>query len=238
MLIWTKAKAMMPADLRKAVSRLLGRDQRPRVRRYIPHGVSIELFFSSLRQAGVRCVVLRWFETLPNIEMGEDIDILVQDDDLTVLGDFLDNTSGSVPCDIYTVGGLPGSQYRSQPYFPARLARSIIAGRLLLDGRYPVPSTPDHFHSLAYHAVYQKGLQSGLPTIHAELSPMAEPEHDYAEVLARLRDELGLDLTITMESLDKHLADLAYRPSHADLVNLARSNPWIGKHLLANSPAP
>ena len=229
---WSTARDMLPADLRRMLSRVLGRDKRPRVRRYIPHGVTVEQFFTSLRDAGVQCAVLRWFDTLPHVAPGEDIDMLVADADLAILGSFLDNISGSVPCDIYTAGGLPGTQYKQRPYFPAALAHSTLSRRLLQDGLYPVPSPADHFHGLAYHAVYQKGPASGLPTMHADVPPLAEPEHDYAAVLGALRDQLGFETSIDMESLDQHLAERGYRPAKPDLLNLSKSNPWIASHLL------
>jgi hypothetical protein len=224
-------KDLLPGDLRKLLSRALGRDNLPRPRRYIPHGMTVEEFFQALNDASVKCVVLRWFDTLPRVEPGEDIDMLVADEDLPALAALLDNRSGSVPCDIYTVTGLTGTQYKRRPYFPKALAARTIDRRILQDGLFQVPCPQDHFDGLAYHAVYQKGPASGLPTSNAAVTPLATPEHDYAGVLAALRDQLGLDVAIDMESLDLHLAAQSYRPTSEDLRTLAKSNSWISSHV-------
>lgn len=227
---WNGPRELLSPDLRRLVSRVLGRDKRPRVRRHIPHGVSVPEFFTTLRDAGVRCAVLRWFDALPDVAEGEDIDMLVADEDFAILGRFLDNADGAIPCDIYSVSGLPGSQYKRRPYFPPGLAKSTVSRRTLRDGLYPVPTPQDHFHGLAYHAVYQKGPASGLRTRHRGIAPLAQPDHDYAGVLEALGDQLGLKIAIDMEALDQHLAAMGYRPSPEDLINLGKSNPWIACH--------
>lgn len=221
------ARKMTPVPLRRLIGRLARTDTKPRVRRYIPAGTGVDGFFSSLENASVKCVVLRWFDDLPKVKQGEDLDMLVVDADMPKIAAHLDNYSGAVPCDIYSVAGAAGARYKGQPYFPPSLAAQMIDRREMLRGRYPVPCVEDHFFSMAYHAVYQKGPASGLPTSVTGITSMANPDHDYAGVLTRLRDRLGLDVEIDLDALDRHLAMVGYRPARKVLQALAQGNPWV-----------
>ena len=114
----------------------------------------------------MRYAVLRWFETLPSVAPGEDVDILVADEDMPHLRPFLQ--AYHVPprtqkFDVYSVSGLPGSDFHTVPYLPADFATRLLDRSVLLRGRFRVPGDQDHFDSLAYHAVYHKGERSGLP---------------------------------------------------------------------------
>ena len=51
-------------------------------RRYIHPKLGVEGFFKELKKNDISYCVLRWFETLPLVEEGEDIDILVADKDI------------------------------------------------------------------------------------------------------------------------------------------------------------
>jgi hypothetical protein len=62
---------------------------REATRRHLRAGISLEQFFDELNRRGVRYAVLRWFETLPDVDPGEDIDILVADEDLPELRSLL-----------------------------------------------------------------------------------------------------------------------------------------------------
>ena len=160
--------------------------------------------------------------------------MLVADADLPKLSALLDNQSGSTPCDIYTAGGLPGTRYVNSAYFPPLLAERTLTHSILHKGLYRVPSVQDHFDGLAYHAVYQKGAPSGLPTRYDSLRTPVAPEHDYATVLTGLRNALGVPVDINMEALDDYLDRRGYRPTGATLQALAKKNAWIGAHLRAN----
>lgn len=227
MTIRRMARELMPPRLRRIVGRIRGTDAKPRVRRYIPADTGVEAFFKSLEEVSVKCVVLRWFEDLPRVKPGEDVDMLVADDDLPKIGKYLDNYAGAVPCDIYSVAGAVGARYKDRPYFPATLARRMIERREMLGGLYPVPCVEDHFFSLAYHAVYQKGPVSGLCTSLPGITALAKPDHDYAGVLNELSGKLGLGVEIDLDSLDRVLEEAGYRPSQEVLKSLGSSNPWV-----------
>jgi hypothetical protein len=208
------------------LGRLLGRKPPLRTRRFIRSDLSVEDFFQELRDRGVRYAVLRWFEQLPHVDPGEDIDMLFEDADLARVEDLFDRSEG-VPCDVYSAGGSPGSTYRGMPYFPPAAARSLLARTTELGGLYRVPCPEDHFLSLAYHAVYQKGLRSGLPTSLPGMTPATDPEHVYARVLADLAQAIGVSVGIDMESLDACLGEHGWHPAPAMLEELAARNAWL-----------
>jgi hypothetical protein len=112
-----------------------------------------------------------------------------------------------------------------------------------------VPNPWDHFHSLAYHAVYHKGQKANLPfaaappdTRHSEARPghsevrrgvrAAQPtDHDYAAVLHHMAERLGIRVAINFEDLHAYLEQARWAPSPEMLARLAaatRSNRWIG----------
>lgn len=219
--------AAFPASLRRRIRKLLGIRPRPSPRRYIPASLGVEGFLRALRDQGTHYAVLRWFEALPRVEPGEDIDILVADADLAAMAILLDDEEGLIPCDVYTETGLPGTSYRGTSYLPPQRAADLLGHAKLQGGLVRVPDPEDHFLSLAYHAVYQKGLASGLPTGDSQLVPTATPEHDYAAILADLARELSWDVRITMDDLDDLLAERGWRPPSDMMAILSQYNPWL-----------
>lgn len=216
--------------------------RRPRTRRYLRDGISLEEFFDEMNRRGVRYAVLRWFETLPEVAAGEDIDILVADEDIDDVGTMLVShliAPRRQKFDVYTVSGLPGSDFRGVPYFSAALANSVLGRAVLLRGRYRVPSPLDHFDSLAYHAVYHKGDRAGIAqTAGSAPQSSGDAEHDYDEVLGRLADAVSLPVPITMEGIDAHLRDKGLRPPLDTLDKLAASNPWLQRRIEADYGPP
>jgi hypothetical protein len=186
-------------------------------------------FLEALDRGGIRYTVLRWFETLPHIEPGEDLDLLVDDDDLPAVQALLDADPGTIPVDLYSVSGRPGTDFRGSAYYRPDLARRILDRAVAGPGGHRVPSPDDHLHSLAYHAVYHKGLRSGVPSLDGERDP--RPEHDYLSVLEDLAGRLGHRLPRTLEELDDDLAAAGWRPTTDALRRLSVGNPWLADHL-------
>jgi hypothetical protein len=99
----------------------------------------------------------------------------------------------------------------------------------------------DHFHTLAFHALYHKGYSSGLPVSAAEGPRSDNPEHDYLRTLSGLATELGLDVDITMEDLDCFLHEAGWRPALDTLAKWSPNNPWVEQlheSLIGDDPAP
>jgi hypothetical protein len=188
----------------------------------------------------VRYVVLRWFDDLPQIEPGEDLDVLVADEDLEVVHRVLDASPGTFPVDLYTVSGLPGTDFRSVAYYPPPLAAGLLERSERHGSGYRVPNPRDHFLSLAYHALYHKGGGSGLPSTLVDRRSGTAPDHDYRVHLEDLSEDAGFDGPLTMESLDDHLQVAGWRPPRDTLARLAPGNPWIRRRFFpaASPPEP
>jgi hypothetical protein len=215
--------------------RLLRRKPPLAKRRYIPHQLGVEGFFRAFRDRKITYAVLRWFETLPDVAPGEDIDMLIHDADLAASADLFDATEG-VPCDVYSVTGLPGTSHHGVPYLPPTAALVLLDRAIFRDGLFRVPSPQDHLLSLAFHAVYHKGLQSGLRTSNPDLQPSGTPDHDYAGVIGKLSGELGLAVPIALEPLQQHLIERGWAPTEAMLNMLVGRNPWLASRMGQSGP--
>jgi hypothetical protein len=202
----------------------------PNARRYISPVVGIENFFKKLAEKKINYTILRWFEDLPKIMPGEDIDMLVADEDIEILESILQEHPGIIPCDIYTVSGLPGTAYKNMAYYPPLLAEQILKGSIILKQYFRVPNQEIYFYSLAYHAIYHKGKKSGLP-ISLAVNNISEldnqPEHEYTQILDSLAKSLKIDVAITLEDLDKFLDSISWRPSLDTLARLEQNDFWL-----------
>lgn len=196
-------------------------------RRYIPYRFGVKGFLEQLRDSQRQHVVLRWFESLPAVAPGEDLDVLIDDAELTEVQRCLDSGPGIQPIDLYTHTGLPGTDFRSLPYYPPAIARKLLDEACEHRQLCRVPSPEHHFLSLAYHALYHKGLSSGLPTTTAETVADSVGDHDYGAILRRVGVDAGYHGPITLESLDAYLAEKGWRPSHDMMARLARHNKWL-----------
>ncbi len=210
---------------------LVLRVRRPRphsgARRFIPHALGVEGFLRRLQSSNVRHAVLRWFETLPRLAAGEDVDLLVDDADLKRVRALLDAGPGVQPLDLYSATGLPGADYRKMPYFPPYLADELLERAVDFRGLCKVPSPREHFLSLAYHVLYHKGLDSGLLRRGESRPQRVGRDHDYTAILGNLAERLGIDVSITLEDLDEYLDSQGWRPPQDMLVRLAKRNAWI-----------
>lgn len=232
--IITPAARRLRRAARRRISRPTG------ARRYLAAGLDLDAFFGRLREQGVSYVVLRWFDDLPHVDEGEDIDMLVADEDLAFVHSLMATRPTLRPTqkfDIYSVSGLPGSDFRGVPYYAPRFATAMLERSEWLRGLYRVPSLQDHHDSLAYHAAYHKGYASGLTEEKVSSADREPADHDYEAVLAGLGSRLGISERPTLTSLDGHLAEGDLRPPLDTLERLATGNPWISDHFLSNRPA-
>ena len=208
------------------------RPVRPRL--YLSEVWGVEGLIRRLNDEGLSYVALRWFETLPDLQPGEDLDLLVADDDLDAVRRILDEEPGTIPVDLYSETGLPGSDFHGAAYFVPDLARKILAGVVLHSSGCRVPSPREHLLSLAYHAVYHKGERSGLPS---DESPdgFQDPEHDYGSALQKLAEQAGTELPCSLEGIDDFLDRAGWRPPPDALRRLSVSNPWIERRTAPNA---
>jgi hypothetical protein len=222
-------RSLLPPPLRKGLRRFLGVGPLQDGRRYAPRE-GLRQLFESLARENAQYVVLRWFEGLPE-KVDGDIDFLVGDDALPLFESLLSSESGDVPCDLYSESGRRGYRYAGMAYFPPELAATILSRRIIVPGPLSIPCAEDHFLSLAYHAVYQKGLRAGLRTALGLAQPSVPPMHDYQGTLARLARKLELPVELSMEGLDEYLAARGLRPPARVMTRLAQHNPWLHEHL-------
>jgi hypothetical protein len=213
-------RALVPLGAKHAVRRVLGRPPAG-ARRYLRKGVTVDQFLRGLTGAGARYAVLRWFETLPDVEPGNDIDLLVSDEDLPAAEALLTPYrpyAAAQKVDLYSAGGRPGTTFGGAPYFPPALAARVLDGAVLLHDAYRVPAPADHLDSLAFHAVYHKGPASGLPSAS---TAAVTPAGRMAVTLERLARDSGLRLDLSLEGLERHLASRGLLPAEETVARLA-----------------
>ncbi len=210
-------------------------------RRYIHPRLGVEGFFRELKSRDISYSVLRWFETLPHVEDGEDIDLLFADRDIHRIDDLFTGTrSWGTPCDIYTSSGLPGTSFRGIAYFPDHIANELLDTAVWQDELIRVPNPRTHYLSMMYHILYHKGYESGLPSSLANQNdrelPMPETvDHDYPAVLASCAKNAGMELPeISLESLDKFLAVQGWQPAKDALEKLSARNLWVHDRFFAD----
>ena len=199
----------------------------PNARRFLSPVTGITDFFKNLNQQEVSYAILRWFEDLPMIMPGEDIDMLVADEDISTIESLLQKQPGIIPCDIYTVSGLPGTAYKNMAYYPPLLAEQILEKAIAFKGVFSVPNPENHFNSLAYHAIYHKGHKSGIPWSLKKQEVSSNPEHEYRDILQNLANSLNIKVDITLEGLDLFLSKIGWRPSEDTLARLDSSQIWL-----------
>ncbi|WP_379317484.1 hypothetical protein [Paenibacillus puldeungensis] len=197
-------------------------------RRYVKAKLSIDQLFQRMNEDNIRYVILRWFEQLPDIQNGEDIDLLVHDEDINKLHYFTKEKVGdAVPCDVYSASGLEGSDYAKLPYYPVRIAETILQNRVLWKGKYYVPCQMDLFLSMAYHVVYHKGERSGIPVIGNNKLPTKPLEHNYHQVLKDLAHINDVQVEISLSSLHRYLVDRQWSPGIDTIRKLGLRNKWL-----------
>jgi glycosyltransferase involved in cell wall biosynthesis len=164
-------------------------------------------FFRRLKETNCRYVVLRWFDNLPVLRYADDMDILVHDDDIEIMDSLLHRWiwKESIPCDVYSVNGLPGYDYKGTACFPPPAAERMLQRAVVNQTGIRIPSKEDHFYSLAFHVLYHKGSISGLPVSRSVPPRYVNKRHDYTKILGEMAKELGLNIEINMLSLDRLL---------------------------------
>lgn len=197
--------------------------------------IGIQGFLDFLRRENIRYVVLRFFEKLPQLNReGGDLDILVTDEDDQKIRDFLQAHPGPIGVDVWTVSR---SKHNDITYFPPPLARKIIESAIDGPAGANIPSPKESFLSLAYHALYHKGVFAGVPSSLRGVEVNKHPENDYAGVLARMAQNLGVNIEITMESLDEYLHTEGWRPKIDTLAKIASRNKWVWRRFFSREQA-
>jgi hypothetical protein len=228
--------------LRSIKRTLFGTTARPG-RRRIPTALGVQGLLDTMNRHGIDYAVLRWFDQLPDVDEGEDLDVLVSDEHALLVDQLLTRSTeeGTTPCDVYSVRGRAGFKWKNTAYYPPHLAAGLLDRSVQHPSGARVLCPEDHFHTLAFHALYHKGYASGLPVSATEGPRSDNPEHDYLQTLSGLAAELDLDVVITMEDLDRFLQQAGWRPALDTLAKWSPNNPWVEQlheSLIGDDPAP
>lgn len=196
---------------------------------YIRKQYSLEAFFAELNARGVRYVILRWWETLPEISPGEDVDLLIQDDDFYLIAGLVTRVDQGQKLDIYTVGGGGAGAFNGLAYYPKKMATDLILNRTLFRGRYYVPSDELYFYSMLYHVLFHKGLSGNL---------LKSVEHDYLSILEDIAAKAFLKFDPDLEAMCACLESKGYFPSPDLLTKIVSFNSAVSALVSAAIPDP
>ena len=196
-------------------------------RRYLRSDQSVESFFKTLNQREISYVILRWFEDLPHVAKGEDIDLLVADKDIEKITDLFSQDPRNQSFDLYSESGLSGADYKSMPYYPPGLAKEILQTRCKWNNDYFVPDPKRYFLSLAYHVIFHKGQKSGLKKKGKPDSNKTK-DHDYLKHLQKAAADAGIDVELEyFEDVYSVLYKSDWLPNLDMMRFFARNDEWI-----------
>jgi serine/threonine protein kinase len=201
-------------------------------RHYLSPLVGLEEFFKALNNKNISYCILRWFEDLPNIGDNEDVDILVEDKDLTKVYSLIDKKPGIIPFDIYSKTGISGSDFNHLPYYVYSLAERVLLNTMLYKNVYKVPTMENYFFLLAYHVVFHKGEESGIPSKQYKVTPVTKSDHDYLFHLKTILTKANIDFNdFTLEGLHNYLDIKGYVPPLDTQYKLSLHNQYLKAYL-------
>ncbi len=194
---------------------------------WIPKNLGVENFFITLNDQQCNYVVLRWFESLPNYKLVDDVDILIDDSDIKKIESLLTRSprKGLIKCDVYTTSQLGEYLYKDIIYYPETLSKSILSTSQYYRNIIKVPSDIWYFNSLAYHAVYHKGIMSGLKSDFFDDKTLIEQDK-YSKKLIELRSRILEPVEITLEGLHLYLSKKGLSPDIDILDRLGIENKF------------
>lgn len=193
------------------------------VRIYLPKKWEATDLFARLDQEKINYVVLRWWERLPNLPYNDDINILTSNEHHHYFINYIDaGKNGGRVLDVYTVSGIEHSS-ASVTYYEPEKAREILQSKMDGTCGCKVPAPWQAFMSLIYHALYQKGFYSNLPSIYGNQNQRGKLYNE----ISKQATKLGIDVSLDMESLELFLSHNDWRPPIDKLARLSIRNEWV-----------
>lgn len=194
-------------------------------------------FFAWMKNEGIRYVVPRFYENLPNLHRDDgDLDLLVTDEDAPRVVAYLHahadkltgTTADSIPIGLHTITRSDGV-----PYYPPPIARKIIDNAIDGPAGSRIPTPEDALHALIYHALYHhKGYATKIPSA-LPGKPEHPPENDYGAIIQQKARECGIAVGATMEELDDYMASIGWQPKRDTLSKIAQRNAWVRDRFFA-----
>jgi hypothetical protein len=186
--------------------------------------IGVQGLLDYLRKEDISYVVPRFFQKLPKLfRQGGDIDILVSDEDEARLRTFIVQHPGTIRIDIWSVST---PIYNGISYYLPPLAKKIIASAVDGPVGSRIPAPREAFLSFIYHALYHKGVNSGIPSSLPGIEVRKNPESDYSGMILNMANDLGVKVGKTMEELDEYLFREGWRPKIDTLAKIADWNEW------------
>lgn len=198
-------------------------------RQYIPRSISVDDFFKLLNGEQIKYIILRWFDKLPKVRRGKAIDLLVHDDDLVKINKHLSLhcKNNSIACNIYSISGITESNYNRLPYYPRHCAQEMLNERILLNNKYFVPNPKHYLLSMAYHLVYHKAEDSGLPKGIREEDSELVHNNKYTRALRTLINQCGVNVKLSLVDLQRFLDKNNWTPELSVLKRLSEKSEWL-----------
>lgn len=191
---------------------------------YLKNNLSHMHFLEQLNERKVEYVLLRWWENLPDYPEREDLNLLIKDEQRDLINDLVTiYDEEGMKCDLYTVNGGKNGSRINVPVFSQNLSRDLFETSYLYNGGY-VPSPVPYFASVAYHALFHKGYNSGIPGFGMEPTKYV---YDYSTFLKDFAREHGIEVEITVKGLFHWLKERGYAPAADTLTKLADIRPEI-----------
>jgi len=206
------------------------------VRRYVKPCFRRDEFFDILSRRGVRYVILRWFDDLPEWPDHEDMDLLVHDEDLARISDLFTYYTQGMPCDIYSVTAI--NDWNGIPYYPPSFAIQLLDEKVTWQERYCIPSEKNLLMSLAYHVVFHKAEQSGFALSGSQVISTDPDVQRYFDVFNRLSEVLGIDFELSLSGLYELLEDHGGIPPLGTFRKLALRSEWLKRVLVQRDRQP
>ena len=128
------------------------------VRCYLRPEYNLNIFFEKCIYLDY--IILRWFYNLPVIDEGEDIDILINDEDYYEMEKYMQHEKTDYKFDIYRVSYCDWA--RKMPYIHPEFAKTLLMNKILYKSLYQVPNDYFYFMVVIYHIVYHKGIDSNI----------------------------------------------------------------------------
>ncbi|PIA78018.1 hypothetical protein BFR04_07240 [Gaetbulibacter sp. 4G1] len=199
-------------------------------RRYIPYQFSRKTFMQHLYSSNINAVMLRWFDKIDFLgDIKEDIDILVANDSISNVLSILESKVGVLPIDLYSVSGDSNTDFGGLLYFPKDLSITILKNKTVKNGFY-IPDSKGYLMSIMYHAVFHKGVNSGIPVDDLIPLPNNELDHNYSLIIKDLLVKNKIETSFDLVSLSALLKNQGYYPSYdlmLKLKHINKENVWL-----------